>query len=501
MFEAAELGRKVSDEDYKAEVPDIRAQLLEAQYRLKNTPFPVIVVFAGVDGAGKGETANLLNAWMDPRGVVTRAYDKPSDEELERPRNWRYWRDLPSSGQVGVFLSAWYSQPILDRVYDVIDEDTFERRLQRTRIFERKLADDGALLLKFWMHLGKSDQKRRLKTLEKDPNHSWRVTKTDWKHYKRYDRFVTAAETALHKTGVGQTPWMIVEGGDANYRELTFGRCVADAINRHADDIERGDRRHVAASTQTLAGQELGLGMQTVVSTLDLDQRLKKQAYKKALEMGQARLNRLFRKARDKGLSVVTVFEGSDAAGKGGAIRRTTAALDARNYQVIPIAAPTDEERGHHYLWRFWRHIPRAGRFTVFDRSWYGRVLVERVEGFATEAEWMRAYGEITDFEEQLDESGTLVIKFWLQVSKDEQLARFKAREETPYKQYKLTDEDWRNCEKWDEYELAVNDMVERTSTQFAPWTLIEANDKRFARVKVLNTVCDRLEKALLSKP
>jgi len=351
------------------------------------------------------------------------------------------------------------------------------------------------------MHLDKKAQKRRLKSLEKDPANSWRVTKRDWKNYERYDRFIDAAETALHKTGTGQAPWTIVEGENANYRELSVGYHVANAINRHADELERGERRnHDDAPTQTLIGQELGIGLETVVSSLDLTLSLKKKDYQKQLEQAQARLNGLFHQARDKGLSVVTVFEGSDAAGKGGNIRRLTAPLDARYYQVIPIAAPTDEERGHHYLWRFWRHIPRAGRFTVFDRSWYGRVLVERVEGFASEHEWMRSYGEITDFEEQLEEAGILVIKFWLQISADEQLARFKAREETPYKQYKLTDEDWRNREKWDEYEQAVNDMVERTSTRFAPWTLIEANDKRFARVKVLNTVCDRIEAALLER-
>ena len=247
----------------------------------------------------------------------------------------------------------------------------------------------------------------------------------------------------------------------------------------------------------TLSGQEIGAKQATVVSNLDLSLKLKKKEYWDKLEVAQGRLNQLFRKARDKGLSVVTVFEGSDAAGKGGAIRRMTQALEARNYQVIPIAAPTDEERGHHYLWRFWRHIPRAGRFTVFDRSWYGRVLVERVEGFAAEAEWMRSYGEITDFEEQLDESGIVVVKFWLQISDVEQLTRFKAREDTPYKRHKLTDEDWRNREKSNEYELAVNEMVERTSTRFAPWTLIEANDKRYARIKVIETVCDRLDQAL----
>jgi polyphosphate kinase 2 (PPK2 family) len=190
-----------------------------------------------------------------------------------------------------------------------------------------------------------------------------------------------------------------------------------------------------------------------------------------------------------------------DAGGKGGAIRRITNAIDARLYQTIPIAAPTDEEKDHHYLWRFWRHIPRSGRVTVYDRSWYGRVLVERVEGFATEAEWKRAYLEINEFEEQLVESGIILFKFWMHIGQDEQLRRFKAREEVPYKQHKITDEDWRNREKWDQYKAAVNEMVIRTSTEYAPWELIPGNDKPYARIAVLQTICGGLRKALAEEP
>ncbi len=224
---------------------------------------------------------------------------------------------------------------------------------------------------------------------------------------------------------------------------------------------------------------------------------LDKTRYREKLARAQAKLNQLHRKALERGVSTVLVFEGPDAAGKGGAIRRLTAALDARHVQVIPIAAPTDEERAHHYLWRFWRHLSRAGRVTIFDRSWYGRVLVERVEGFASEEEWRRAYAEINDFEEQLIEHGTVLRKFWLHITKEEQLARFQAREKTPYKRWKLTDEDWRNRERWDDYAAAVNDMVEQTSTKKAPWVLVEGNDKRFARVKVATTVCEAMARAL----
>ena len=191
------------------------------------------------------------------------------------------------------------------------------------------------------------------------------------------------------------------------------------------------------------------------------------------------------------------MFEGLDAAGKGGAIRRVTQALDARQLPRLPVAAPTDEEKAQPYLWRFWRHLPRTGHVAIFDRSWYGRVLVERVEGFASEDEWLRAYGEINDFEEELADDGIVVVKFWLAISKEEQLRRFEEREQSAFKRFKITDEDWRNREKWDEYDDAVNDMVDRTSTPQAPWTLVEAEDKHWARVKVLKTLCDRLTREL----
>ena len=191
------------------------------------------------------------------------------------------------------------------------------------------------------------------------------------------------------------------------------------------------------------------------------------------------------------------VFEGNDAAGKGGAIRRVTGALDARSYHSVPVAAPTEEERAQPYMWRFWRQIPRHGRFTIFDRSWYGRVLVERVEGFCSENDWMRAYTEINDFEQQLARQNVAVVKFWLAISKQEQLRRFKAREKIAFKQFKITEEDWRNRKKWDAYEQAVCDMVDRTSTLIAPWTLVEANNKYHARIKVLKTVCQATEAAL----
>ncbi len=495
MFEVAELQRTISGDNYQKEVAVLRAELLQVQDELRDAAFSVIILFHGVDGAGKSETVNLLNAWLDPRGIVTRAFGDPSDEERERPEFWRFWRELPPKGRIALFLRSWYSRPILDRVYGITKLATFEQRLDQIAAFEQMLIEDGTLIIKFWMHLGKKDQKARIKSLEKDPRTRWRITHKDKKHVGLYGRFIEASEHALRKTTSPAGPWNIIDGYDQNYREVTIGRMVHDAIRQHLEQFKT--EKHETPAIPAPGITDLLPNPRTVLSQLDTTLAVDKGEYSIRLEELQGRLNVLFRRAQQRNYSLVVVFEGWDAAGKGGAIRRVTAALDARDYQVIPIAAPSDEERAHHYLWRFWRHLPRTGRVTIFDRSWYGRVLVERVEGFTRTTDWMRAYSEITDFEEQLHERAILVIKFWLHISPEEQLRRFNKRQATPYKHYKITPEDWRNRDKWALYDLAVNDMVERTSTHFSPWTLVEANDKRHARTKVLQTLCDRLEIAL----
>ena len=501
MFEAAEVGRKLSKSDYKAQVPRLRSELLDAQQELRKAPFPVIVLFAGVDTAGKGESGNLLNEWMDPRWIVTRGYTDPSGEERERPRLWRYWRDLPPRGRIALFLSAWYSSPIRHRVARRISAAEFDALLDQVSAFERALADDGAVILKFWMHLSKAAQKKRLASFEKDPLQRWRVTKEQWRHWRMFDRFVAAADRAIRRTSTDQAPWHIVEGEDERYRSIVVGAELRDAIRRGLARAHEG-RKPLRATTKTRQGRSASaidrVARQfNVLDNLDLSRQLSDKRFKTRLAEEQSRLNLLQRRARQQGVSTIAVFEGWDASGKGGAIRRVTGALDARDYDVIPVAAPTEEERAHHYLWRFWRHLSRAGRLTIFDRSWYGRVLVERVEGFAREAEYMRAYGEINQFEEQLVAHGILMVKFWLHVSKEEQLRRFRDRTRTSYKKWKIGDEDWRNRARWADYTIAVNDMVARTSTRIAPWTLIEGNDKNFARVKVLTTLGDRMEDRL----
>jgi polyphosphate:AMP phosphotransferase len=492
MFESAELGHKVDKETYDKQAPDLRIALLKAQFDLVKAPkFPVVILIAGVDGAGKGETVNLLHEWMDPRFIHSNAMGVPSDEERERPPMWRFWRALPPKGRIGIFFGTWYSAPIVRRAYKEISNADLDQSMEEVLRFEKMLADEGALILKFWFHLSKDRQRERLKSLEKDPRTAWRVVDSDWRNFKIYNRFKKVSERALRQTNTAHAPWTIVEGEDSRYRTLTVATAILDAMRARLDGKTA---RPTAAAAPPPAES---VDNRDIIRSLNLKQKLEKSKYEKDLEKFSGRLNLMTRDKRFKKHAVVCVFEGNDAAGKGGAIRRVTRALDTRQYRVVPIAAPTEEERAQPYLWRFWRQIPRRGQFTIYDRSWYGRVLVERVEGFCSEADWMRAYSEISDFEEQLSRHGIVVVKFWLTISKAEQLKRFKDRAATEFKKHKITDEDWRNRKRWDVYEKAVCDMVERTGTSVAPWTLVEANDKYFARVKVLETLCERIESVL----
>jgi len=476
MFESAQLDHKVGKGAYRREEPRLRARLLDAQYDLKeNGRFPVLILIAGVEGAGKGETVNLLNEWMDSRHIQTHGFAEPSDEERERPRLWRFWKALPPKGKVGVFFGAWHTDPIVQRVYGKISAAKFSEQVDEIVRLEKMLCDEGVLLLKYWFHVTRKVQKKRLKAAGEDAG-------------LPYQKFLKVSESFVRRTSTAEAPWIIVPGGNDRYRALTFGRHLLAAMRERLDDkpVKRLPDR---APPLVRPADRLN-----VIRALELDQALDKARYKEQYDELQARLGALSRRRRFRKISVVAAFEGNDAAGKGGAIRRVVSSVDARYCRTVPVAAPTEEERAQPYLWRFWRHLPRRGRLLLFDRSWYGRVLVERVEGFAPERDWLRAYGEINEFERSMVRHGVVLVKFWLAISKEEQYRRFKRRETISFKRFKITEEDWRNRKKWDAYEEAVCDMVDRTSTSRASWTLVEANNKYYARIKVLKTLCDAIE-------
>jgi polyphosphate:AMP phosphotransferase len=470
MFEAAELRRKTDKAEYEAALPELRSRLLAAQRALRNTKRAVILIVSGVEGAGKSEVVNRLHEWLDARGLTTHAFWRDSDETHERPRYWRFWRALPPRGTIGIMFGSWYTQPIIDRVFRKSGRADLDRELQRIVFFERMLVEDGAVIIKLWFHLPKVEAKRKRKK-----------SSIFGRFAKMYDRFAAVSERAIRMTDTAVAPWRIVEATDQRYRDLTVGRIVLEAL----ESLPTWS----ASATPPLSNEPT----ETVLDRVDLSKTITLKKYERDLEKLQAEAAKLAWKAWNKSRSAVILFEGWDAAGKGGAIRRLIAPIDARLYRVISVAAPTDEERAQHYLWRFWRQLPRDGAMTVYDRSWYGRVLVERVEGFARSDEWSRAYHEINDFEEQLVEHGIVLVKFWLHIDQAEQLRRFEERQEIAFKQHKITDEDWRNREKWEPYKLAVHDMISRTSSAIAPWTVVAANDKRLARVHVLETVVKAL--------
>ncbi len=488
LFETALLDKHVTKEEYERELPRLREALLEAQDRLADAGFSVVVVIAGAEGAGKGETVNTLLEWLDARGVEAHGLGLPTSEEAERPPLYRFWRRLPPHGAIGVFFGSWYTIPIVEHAFGKTTAAAFDRELDRIVDFERMLDHEDVLVLKLWFHVSKERQAKVFRKLAKNPDTAWRVTEKDWEYHETYDEFVTTSGRALRRTDSAHAPWHVIAAADRRHRQLAAGHLLLDALRKRLDEppAESADKEPVPPPPEV-----------NVINSIDLEASLSREDYALRLPAAQGRLGRLARRLTASDRAAVLVFEGSDAAGKGGCIRRVVQALDARFYRVVPIAAPNDEERVRPYLWRFWRRLPGRGQFALYDRSWYGRVLVERVEGFCPPEAWKRGFSEINAFEEQLVEAGILVFKFWLSISAEEQLRRFEERKQTGYKRYKLTEEDWRNREKWEAYESAACEMVRRTSTEIAPWTLVAAEDKLHARIHVLETLCEGLERVL----
>lgn len=490
MLEKIDLNKKVDKKHYRGAMDEAQQRLGLLQRECKAAGIPVIIVFEGMGAAGKGVQINRLIQALDPRGFDVYACERASEEERLRPFLWRYWTKTPAKGRIAIFDRSWYRSLQVDRFDGLTPPEGLADACQDILSFEKQLADDGTVIIKLFLYIDKEEQKKRFRKLDEAKETSWRVTKEDWQRNKEFDRYLQINEEMLEKTDTDYAPWTIIEALDKDYAALKIITTVLDRLNFELE-------RRKAANAQPEAPAVLTTGKQFqngVLSGIDLSKSLTEEEYRRRLKRLQKRLSQLHGEIYRLRIPVVIGFEGWDAGGKGGAIRRLTSNLDPRGYQVNPTASPNDIEKVHHYLWRFWNNVPKAGHIAIFDRTWYGRVMVERIEGFCSEAEWKRAYQEMNEMESHMANSGAVVLKFWLHIDKDEQARRFKERQENPAKQWKITDEDWRNREKWDQYEEAVNEMLVRTSTTYAPWIVVEGNDKRYARIKVLKTVVNALE-------
>jgi polyphosphate kinase 2 (PPK2 family) len=528
MLDQIDLERSISKPEYKRRLRELQQSLYDMQQALFEAQRPALIVFEGWAGTSKISTIGQLTRRLDPRGLRVHPVTPPRTFETLYPWLYRFWLKTPSYGQLAIFDRSWYRQVLADRTKAEISAADWLSRCEDIVSFERQLADDGAVILKFWLHISKHEQARRFQKLESDRLTAWQVTDEDrWQH-KHYDDMLAAVEDLLPRTDTPYAPWVTLAATDKRYMRIAvlemvlstlqarLGRAESGRDGDHDGDFDNSGAafRHAPASSVSESPESEPNGQSAAVAThasgsdrtpditgvlgrVDLSLRLEQKSYDRELKELQARMHLIGLEVYRQQRPVALVFEGWDAAGKGGAIKRLTEKLDPRGYIVHAIAAPTGEEKAHHYLYRFWRRLPARGEIAIFDRSWYGRVLVERIEGFARDDEWQRAYAEINEFERQLVEFGTIVCKFWLHISPDEQLRRFEARQNVSYKAWKLTDDDWRNREKWPRYEQAIDEMLLRTSTPAAPWTVVESEDKRFARIKVLRTVVRRLEEEL----
>jgi AMP-polyphosphate phosphotransferase len=484
-----DLSKKMDKRRYKAVMPAMQLKIGELQRKAREMEIPVIIVFEGWGAAGKGTQINNLMLALDPRGFNVNLTKAANEEEYMRPFLWRFWLRLPSAGRIAIFDRSWYRGVLHDRAGKSADKEEWRRTFREIQSFERQLTDDGAVMVKFFLHISKKEQKKRFKTLLDSAATAWKVTEDDWKQHRHYGRLKKCVQDMLGYTSRPNAPWNVVEATDHRFASVKVTKTLIAALSKACATKAKPGRRPKAP---VLPGR-----VPPILDRIDLSPSLIRGEYEAGLKKYQERLREIEHEIYIKRIPVVIVYEGWDAAGKGGNIRRLAQALDPRGYEVVPVGPPNDVEKAHHFLWRFWQKVPKAGHITIFDRSWYGRVMVERVEGFCTETEWKRAYREIREFEEDCAEFGMVIVKFWLHISPQEQLRRFKQREKISYKRWKITDEDWRNRKKWDNYKKAVDEMIYRTSTEDAPWTVVEANSKYYARIKTMKTVIKAIEKKL----
>lgn len=465
-----------------------RAELAARQVQVKEKKLPVMVMLEGWGAAGKGSVLGKIIKNMDPRFFKVATMGKPTEEDLREPFLYRYFSKIPAEGKFMFFDGGLLEEVTNDYLHGKLDEQGYRQRITSVRRFERTLSDNGYLVLKFFFHISEKEQKRRIEELKSDKNTSWRVSKGDeWQNH-HYEKTLDIFDRYLFDTDQSKAPWYLIDSKDKKWAELQITEYMVRAIDTALSN-EKQSALLVQNTFELLPIKRL--------SEISLDKELSEEEYRKELEECQKRLKKLHNEIYRKRIPVVILYEGWDAAGKGGNIKRIASALDPRGYEVHPIASPEPHEKARHFLWRFWTRLPKDGHIAIFDRTWYGRVMVERLEGFCSENDWQRAYNEMNEFEKELSDWGAIVIKFWVQIDKDTQLARFTDRQNTPEKQWKITDEDWRNREKWDQYEVAIDEMLEKTNTSFAPWHVLESNDKKYARIKALKTVIKEIEKRL----
>jgi len=508
MLEKVDLKKKLNKSDYKKVISELRDHVGALQRQAKDLNIPVIVVFEGWKAAGKGTLINELLQSLDPRGFQVFPTHGPSDEESIRPYFWRFWTKLPSKGRIAIFDRSWYRRVLVEKIEKTATPKELHYAYQEIPSFERQLVDEGTVIIKLFLHISCKEQKNRLEKLAADSATSWRVTEEDWTHHRGYLQYLAAVEEMIEKTDSDFAPWLIVEATDKRFATVKILTAMAQALETKIAEVARSNavaslpEKSTDASTAVTPVTaatfiDIKSLKSSLLSEIDLSVKIGAAEYQDKLKKYQQRLREIEYIIYKKKMPVLIVLEGWDAAGKGGAVSRLTQNMDPRGYTVIPISAPNDEEKSHHYLWRFWRVMPKQGHIAIFDRSWYGRVLVERVEGFCSEQEWRRGYREINEMEEQWVHYGAAVVKLWLHIDKDEQKRRFEERLANLAKQWKITGDDWRNRDKWIQYEEAIDEMFFRTSTTYAPWTIVEANSKPYARLKVLKTVIDTIDHCL----
>ena len=491
MIREWEPAGQPEEEEVKERLQTAEEKLEMYQLLMKEHRLPVLVLVEGWGAAGKGSVISRVIRDMDPRFFRVAAMGERTQEERRKPFLHRYAVRVPQEGKFEFLDGGWLDETVRDRFYGDLAERDWDRRMESIRRFERQLADNGYLVLKFFFQISAREQRKRLKVLDEDKDTRWRVSRWDRDQNENYEACGELYARALEETDVPWAPWHVVDARDRRWAALQ----VMEVLCSRLESAFREEREPAPVRPCPFPLVERPL-----LSQVDLSARISEEEYKEERRRLQARLGELHNRLYRKKVPVIIVYEGWDAAGKGGNIKRLAGALDPRGYEVIPIASPEPYEKARHYLWRFWTRLPKTGHIAIFDRSWYGRVMVERLEGFCTEDDWRRAYNEINEFERELCDWGAVVVKFWVQIDKDTQLARFRDRERAPEKRWKITDEDWRNREKWDQYEAAVDEMIRKTSTECAPWYILPSVDKKYARIQAMKIVIQRLEEVLFDR-